>query len=69
MGPSRDILGRLVSSRDVQVGFSRVIMCVGDYSLVLTWDFSVDMVGVNSVVVVGSILSSCGVLAPGLAVL
>ena len=31
------------------------------YSLTLTWDFSIIVVRVNSVVVVGSLLSSCGV--------
>lgn len=41
-----------------------LLSCEGDYSLVLAWDFSLDMVGVNSVVMVSSILSSCGLLAP-----
>ena len=33
------------------------------YSLTLAWDFSIIVVGVNTVVVVGSLLSSCGVQA------
>ena len=33
-------------------------------SLVLVWVFTLDMVGVNSVAAVGSILSSCSVQAP-----
>ena len=44
-----------------------LLSCEGDYSLVLAWDFSLDMVGVNSVVVLVSfslvvvfnLLSSC----------
>ena len=43
---------------------SLLLQCVGDCSLVLAWDFSLDMVRVNSVVVVSSIPSSCGLLAP-----
>ena len=41
-----------------------LLQCVGGYSLVLTRDYCLLVVGVNSVVVVGSILSSCGVQAP-----
>ena len=43
---------------------SLLLQCAGDCSLVLAWDFSLDMVRVNSVVVVSSIPSSCGLLAP-----
>ena len=35
--------------------------CVGSYSLVLAWIFSLVVVGVNSVFVVGLIFSSCAV--------
>ena len=43
---------------------SLLLQCAGDYSLVLTWNFSLDMFRVNSVAVVGSILCSCGLQAP-----
>ena len=42
---------------------SLLLQCAGGCSLVLAWDFSLVRVGVNSVVVVGSILSSCGLQA------
>ena len=51
------VLGRLVSSRDVQGGSCLVAMSSG-YSLVLAWNFSIIVLGVNSVVVVGLILFS-----------
>ena len=38
-----------------------LLQCVGGWSLVLTFVFSLVVFRVNSVVVVGSILSSCGV--------
>ena len=60
---SHDVLGRLASLGMCRLA-SLLLQCVGDYSLVLAWDFSLDMVGVNSVVMVSSILSSCGLLAP-----
>ena len=41
-----------------------LLQYVCGYLLVLTWGFSLVEVGVNSVVLVGSILSSCGVQAP-----
>ena len=47
----------------MQGGSLLVAVSVG-YSLVLAWDLSVIVVGVNSVVVVVSISSSCGVQAP-----
>ena len=46
-----------MSSRDVQGGSCLAAMS-GGYSLVLAWDFSIIVVGVNSVVVVGLILFS-----------
>ena len=47
----------------MQGGSLLVAVSVG-YSLVSAWDLSVIVVGVNSVVVVVSISSSCGVQAP-----
>ena len=38
-----------------------LLQCAVGYSVVLTWDFYIIEIGVNSVVVVDSILSSCGV--------
>ena len=63
---SHDVLGRLASLGMCRLA-SLLLQCVGDYSLVLAWDFSLDMVGVNSVVVLVSfslvvvfnLLSSC----------
>ena len=43
---------------------SVLLQCVGGYSLVLARDYSLLVVGVNSIGVVGSILSSGGVQAP-----
>ena len=57
------VLGHFISCREVQGCSCLVAMLVG-YSLVLAWVFTLDMVEVNSVVVVGSIPSSCGVQAP-----
>ena len=56
-GSSRVVLGQLVSRRDVQGGSCLVAMS-GGYSLDLAWNCSIIVVGVNSVVVVGSILFS-----------
>ena len=52
---SCDVLGRLVSSGMCRLA-SLLFQCVGDYSLVLAWDFSLDMDGINPVVVEGSSL-------------
>ena len=41
-----------------------LLQYVCGYLLVLAWGFSLVEVGVNSVVLVGSILSSCGVQVP-----
>ena len=41
-----------------------LLQCVGGYSLVLARDYFLLVVGVNSIGVVGSILSSCGVQVP-----
>ena len=60
---SRVVLGRLFSSRDVQYG-SPLVEFPSDYSLVLAWIFTLVVVGVNSVVAVGLILSNCDVQAP-----
>ena len=54
---SRVALGKFISSRDVQSGSCLVAMS-GGYSLDLAWNCSIIVVGVNSVVVVGSILFS-----------
>ena len=54
---SQVVLGQLVSSRDVQGGSCLVAMS-GGYSLDLAWNCSIIVVGVNSVVVAGSILFS-----------
>ena len=43
---------------------SVLLQYVGGYSLVLARDYSLLVVGVNSIGVVGSILSSCGVQTP-----
>ena len=43
---------------------SVLLQCVGGYSLVLARDYSLLVVGVNSIGVVGSILSTCGVQTP-----
>ena len=53
----RVLLGQLISSMDVQGGSCLVAMS-GGYSLDLAWNCSIIVVGVNSVVVVGSILFS-----------
>ena len=45
-------------------GGSVLLQCVGAYSVVLAWVFTLDIVGVNSVVVVCSGFTSCGVQAP-----
>lgn len=45
-------------------GGSCLVAVMGGYSLALAWDFSIIVVGINSVVVVGSNLSSGGVQAP-----
>ena len=60
---SHVVLGQLISSRDVQGGSCLVAMFQG-YSLLLAWDFSIFVVGFNSVVVVGLILSIGGVKSP-----
>ena len=60
---SQVVLGRLVSSRDVQSA-SCLFPILGGYSLVLAWDFSIVVVGVNSVVVVGLVLSTGVVQTP-----
>ena len=54
---SQVVLGQLVSSRDVQGG-SCLVAISGGYSQDLAWNCSIIVVGVNSVVVVGSILFS-----------
>lgn len=59
----RVVLGSFISCRDVKGG-SFLVAMLGGYLLVLVWVFILDMVGVNSVVVVGLILSNCGVQAP-----
>ena len=43
---------------------SVLLQCVGAYSLVLAWVFTLEMVGVNSVIMVCLILSSCGMQVP-----
>jgi len=53
----------LSKCRDVQ-GVSCLAAMLGGYSLVLTSYFSTILVGVNSEVVMVSILSSCGIQAP-----
>ena len=60
---SRVVLWQLISSRDVQGGSCLVAM-LGGCSRILAWDFSILVLGVNSVVVVGLILSSDGVQTP-----
>lgn len=57
---SQVVLGQLISSRDVQ-GCSCLFAMLGSYSRILAWDFSILVLRVNSVVVVGLILSICGV--------
>ena len=59
----RVLLGRLISSRDVQGG-SCLVVLTGGYLLVLARDYSIIVVGVHSVAVGASILSSGGVQAP-----
>ena len=60
---SRIVLGRLISSRDVQGGSCLFVICRWLVTS-LPFVFSLVVVIVNSVVVVGSSLSSCGVNAP-----
>ena len=65
---SHVVLRQLVSSRDVLGGscfffFFFFWQYWGGYSLVLTWIFTLAVVGINSVFVIGWILSSCGVQA------
>ena len=59
----RVLFGRLISSRDVHGGLCLVAV-TGGCSLVLKRDFSIIVVGVNSVVAGAMILSSCGVPVP-----
>ena len=56
-------LRRLISSRDGQVG-SFLVAMTGGCSLVLATDYSIVVVGVNSVVAGATILSSGGVPSP-----
>ena len=60
---SQAVLGLLVSSRDVHDGSCQVAVCqwlLTSIGMV----FTLVVVGVNSVAVVGSILSICGVQSP-----
>ena len=56
-------MGQLFSSRDVRGGSCLVAM-TGGYSVILARDYSIIVVGVHSVAVGASILSSGGVQAP-----
>ena len=66
MGPPVDYSWDILSRPGMFAGGggSVLLQWVGAYSVVLAWVFTLDIVGVNSVVVVCSGFTSCGVQAP-----
>ena len=64
VGPSLELYWGDSSLAGVFRVVPMLLQCMGGYSLVLARDYSLFVVRVNSVVVVGSILSSRGVQAP-----